>query len=51
VGKMRTAVERCQNFFAQFGRVFRRFDCAAHGSLAWIEMAACIILLCSGFVS
>jgi len=29
VGKIRNAVERCHNFFAQFGRVFRRFDRSA----------------------
>ena len=38
-------------FFAQFGRVFRRFDRSARRYLAWIEMAACVILLRSGFVS
>ena len=51
VGKIRNAVERCHNFFAQFGRVFRRFDRSARHYLAWIEMAACVILLRSGFVS
>jgi transposase len=51
VGKIRNAVERCHNFFAQFGRVFRRFDRSARRYLAWLEMAACIILLRSGFVS
>jgi transposase len=51
VGKMRNVVERCHNFFAPFGRVFRRFDRSARRSLAWIEMAACVILLRSGFVS
>jgi transposase len=51
VGKVRNAVERCHNFFAQFGRVFRRFDRSAHRYLAWLEMAACVILLRSGFVS
>ena len=51
VGKMRHAVERCHNFFAQFGRVLRRFDRSARRDLAWIEMAACVILLRSGFVS
>jgi transposase len=51
VGKIRNAVERCHNFFAQFGRVFRRFDRSARCYLAWIEMAACVILLRSGFVS
>jgi hypothetical protein len=50
-GKIRNAVERCHNFFAQFGRVFRRFDRSARCYLAWIEMAACVILLRSGFVS
>lgn len=51
VGTIRNAVERCHNFFAQFGRVFRRFDRSVHRYLAWIEMAACVILLRSGFVS
>jgi hypothetical protein len=39
------------NFFAQFGRVFRRFDRSARRYLGWLELAACIILLRSGFVS
>ena len=51
VGTIRNAVERCHNFFAQFGRVFRRFDRSARRYLAWIEMAACVILLRSGVVS
>jgi transposase len=51
LGKVRNAVERCHNFFAQFGRVFRRFDRKARHYLAWLEMAACVILLRSGFVS
>jgi len=51
VGKIRNAVERCHNFFAQFGRVSRRFDRSARHYLAWLELAACIILLRSGFVS
>ena len=51
VGKVRNAVERCHNFFAQFGRVFRRFDRSARRYLAWVEMAACVILLRSGFVA
>jgi len=50
VGKIRNAVERCHNFFAQFGRIFRRFDRSARRYLAWIEMAACIIFVRSGFV-
>ena len=51
VGKIRNAVERCHNFFAQFGRVFRRFDRSARRYVGWLELAACIILLRSGFVS
>jgi len=51
LGKIRNAVERCHNFFAQFGRVFRRFDRSAKRYLGWLEMAACVILLRSGFVS
>jgi transposase len=51
LGKVRNAVERCHSFFAQFGRVFRRFDRSAKRYLAWLEMAACVILLRSGFVS
>jgi transposase len=51
VGKIRNAVERCHNFFAQFGRVCRRFDRSARLYLGWLELAACIILLRSGFVS
>lgn len=51
VGKIRHAGERCHNFFAQFGRVFRRFDRSARRYLGWLELAACIILLRSGFVS
>ncbi len=50
-GTIRNAVERCHNFFAQFGRVFRRFDRLARRYLGWLELAACIILLRSGFVS
>jgi transposase len=51
VGQIRNAVERCHNFFAQFGRVFHRFDRSARRYLGWLELAACIILLRSGFVS
>jgi len=51
VGKIRNAVERCHNFFAQFGRVFRRFDRSSRRYLGWLELAACIILLRSVFVS
>jgi transposase len=51
VGKIRNAVERCHNFFAQFGRVCRRFDRSSRRYLGWLELAACLILLRSGFVS
>lgn len=51
VGTIRNAVERCHNFFAQFGRVFRRFARSARRYLGWLELAACIIVLRSGFVS
>jgi transposase len=51
VGKIRNAVERCHNFFAQFGRVFRRWDRSARHYLGWLEMAACVIFLRSGFVA
>jgi hypothetical protein len=51
VGKIRNAVERYHNFFAQFGRIFRRFDRSARHYLGWLELAACIILLRSGFGS
>ena len=39
------------NFFAQFGRVFQPFDQSVRHDLAWIEMAAYVVLLRSGFVS
>jgi hypothetical protein len=51
VGKIRHAVERGHNFFAQLGRVFRRFDRSARCYSGGLELAACIILLRSGFVS
>jgi transposase len=50
VGKVRNAVERCHNFFAQFGRVARRWDRSARRFLGWVQLAACIILIRSGFV-
>jgi transposase len=50
VGKVRNAVERCHNFFAQFGRVARRFDRSARRYLGWLQLAACVILIRSGFV-
>lgn len=50
VGKIRNAVERCHNFFAQFGRIARRLDRSAKRFLGWLQMAACVILVRSGFV-
>jgi transposase len=53
VGRIRCAVERCHNFFAQFGRIARRLDRLAKRYLGWVELAACVILLrhdANGFV-
>jgi transposase len=50
VGKIRNAVERCHNFFAQFGRLARRFDRSVKRFLGWTQLAACVILVRSGFV-
>lgn len=50
VGKVRNAVERCHNFFAQFGRIARRLDRSAKRFLGWLQLAACVILIRSGFV-
>jgi transposase len=49
-GKIRNAVERCHNFFAQFGRVARRLDRLARRYLGWVQLAACVIFIRSGFV-
>ena len=50
VGRIRNAVERCHNFFAQFGRVARRWDRSSRRYLGWVQLAACVILIRSGFV-
>ena len=50
LGKIRNAVERCHNFFAQFGRIARRLDRSARRFLGWVELAACLIFIRSGFV-
>ena len=50
VGKIRNAVERCHNFFAQFGRIRVRLDRCAKRFLGWVQMAACVIFIRSGFV-
>ncbi len=50
LGRVRSAVERCHNFFGQFGRVARRLDRSAQRYLGWVQLAACIIFIRSGFV-
>ena len=50
LGKVRNAVERCHNFFAQFGRIARRLDRRAGHYLGWAQLAACLIFIRSGFV-
>jgi transposase len=50
VGRVRCAVERGHAFLTQFGRVGRRLDRKARRYLGWIELAACVIFLRSGFV-
>ena len=50
LGRIRQSVERCHNFFAQFGRIARRWDRSARRFLGWVELAACIIFVRSGFV-
>ena len=45
VGRIRCAVERGHAFMAQFGRIARRFDRRVRRYLAWVQMAACIIIL------
>ena len=50
LGRTRQAVERCHNFFAQFGRIGRRLDRSVKRFLGWIQLAACLIFLRSGFV-
>lgn len=50
VGKVRNAVERCHNFFAQFGRVRRRRDRHTRNYLGWGQMAACVSFSRSGCV-
>jgi transposase len=50
LGVIRQSVERCHNFFGQFGRVARRWDRSARRYLGWVQLAACIIFIRSGFV-
>ena len=49
-GRIRQAVERCHNFLAQFGRIRVRLDRSRKRYLNWVEMAACVRLIRSGFV-
>ncbi len=50
VGRVRQAVERCHNFLAQFGRLRVRLDRTRRRYLNWVELAACVIYIRSGFV-
>jgi hypothetical protein len=50
IGRVRQAVERCHNFFAQFGRIRVRLDRSRERFLGWCQMAACVIFIRSGFV-
>jgi hypothetical protein len=50
LGQIRQSVERCHNFFAQFGRIARRWDRSARRFLGWVQLAACLIFIRSGFV-
>lgn len=50
VGKVRQSVERCHNFFGQFGRIRVRLDRSAKRVLGWCQLAACVIFIRSGFV-
>jgi transposase len=45
VGRIRCAVERGHAFLAHFGRIVRRFDRLVGRYLAWVQMAASIIIL------
>ena len=49
-GRVPQAVERCHNFLAQFGRLRVRLDRGRGRYLNWVEMAACIVFIRSGFV-
>lgn len=50
VGRIRCGVERGHAFLAQFGRVARRLDRCRRGYLAWVQMAATIVMIRTGFV-
>lgn len=50
VGRVRSAVERGHALLSQFGRVARRLDRSASRFLAWVQLAACVIMVRRGFV-
>src|SRR5262249_38286073 len=53
VGRIRCSVERGHTLLAHFGRSARRFDRQVGRYLAWVQRAACIIILLhedNGFV-
>ena len=50
VGRIRCAVERGHAFLSQFGRIVRRYDRSVRRYLGWVELAACVIFVRSGFV-
>lgn len=45
LGRIRSAVERGHNWFAQFGRIARRLDRLTRHYLGWVQLAASIIFL------
>src|SRR3954470_682313 len=45
VGTIRSAVERGHAFFAQFGRIARRFDRSSRRFLGWVQLAAALIFV------
>src|SRR3984893_12910386 len=49
-GEIRNLGLGCYNLFGGFGRVARRLDRSAKRFLGWLQMAACVILVRSGFV-
>jgi hypothetical protein len=50
LARVRQSVERCLNFFTQFGRIARRLDRSVARYTAWAELAACVIFIRTGFV-
>ena len=50
VGRVRCAVERGHAFLAQFGRIARRLDRNSERYLGWVQLAASIVMIRTGFV-